>query len=200
VELPGDQNAKAMASWSEQPEYAVNTIQMPDGSRVIRWTEGREDGRCPYLQVWWDPNDPEPGRVMAVMLALPDGLTPTTLQRFPWAKWLAVADGSMRAVEVNTMGDLNEVVQMSDAIHAAVYDRRPPRGVVGTKKGRPPEHTDDFYRGIAQLYMELRQLGDPSPNKTIAEEKKVNVSTVRTWVSVARKKGFLAPGRPGRVG
>jgi hypothetical protein len=198
VELPGDQNARAMASWPEQPPF-VHTIEQPDGSRVVRWSESREDGRCPYFQVWWDPKDPSSDRVLGVMLVLPDGLTPTKLQRFAWAKWLAVADTSRRAVRVTNMEELNDVVQMSDAIHAATHGVRPPRGVVGTKKGRRG-HPDEHYQRIAHRYQELRMGGDLSPAKTIAIEESFNVNTVRTWISTARKRHFLPPGRPGRAG
>lgn len=197
-ELPGDHNARVMATWAENPPF-VHTLGQPDGSRVVRWSEGGGDGRVPYFQVWWDPKDPTSDRVLGVMLVLPDGLTPTKLQRFAWAKWLAVADTSRRAVQVTNMSELNDVVQMSDAIHAATHDRRLPRGLVGTKKGRrglPDEH----YQRIAHRYQELRMSGDRSPCKTISEEESVNVNTVRTWISTARKRHFLAPGRPGRAG
>lgn len=60
--------------------------------------------------------------------------------------------------------------------------------------------TDDFLGDLARMYRWLVGTGRNAPATVIAEQTGAPVATVRRWVSMARKKGLLPPGRPGRAG
>ncbi|MGW0692825.1 hypothetical protein [Streptomyces sp. NPDC002738] len=66
---------------------------------------------------------------------------------------------------------------------------------------RPPGRiTDEFLALLAQMYRYRVALQDPAPSTTIGAEVGAPVATVRRWINMARKAGFLPPGRPGRAG
>lgn len=61
-----------------------------------------------------------------------------------------------------------------------------------------PEQQQQFYRRVAMAYRQYAQTRPPAP--AIAEEAGVPVTTVHRWVREARHRGFLPPGRKGKVG
>lgn len=82
-------------------------------------------------------------------------------------------------------------------------------GAVSTQPGDEPAPltkpsggriTDEFLAELAQMYRWLVATGRTAPSTMIAEQTDTPVATVRRWVSSARKKGMLPPGRPGRAG
>ena len=173
----------------------VWTTLETDGSRTVRWSLGRSDGKRGELRVWFD-QESENAEVSAVQLSLPDGLTPTTLQRFPWARWIAVADASRRMVISAGLGPGSELFQ---AVEAARDGTRPSRGTPGARRGRPGL-PDEHYQDVARRYLELRSQGETSPTATIAEEREANRNTVAGWVRGARNRGYLPEARRGRAG
>jgi hypothetical protein len=70
-----------------------------------------------------------------------------------------------------------------------------PGPVQAPPKGRI---TDEFLVHVASAYAQA--VGEGSPAKVIAEQAKVPIRTVHGWISQARKRGHLPPGRPGRAG
>lgn len=60
--------------------------------------------------------------------------------------------------------------------------------------------TDDFLRDLARTYKWLVVTGNNAPATVIAEQTNTPVATVRRWISNARQRQFLPPGRPGRAG
>ena len=58
--------------------------------------------------------------------------------------------------------------------------------------------TDEFLVHVASAYTQAA--GGGSPAKVIAEQAKVPIRTVHGWITQARKRGYLPPGRPGRAG
>lgn len=60
--------------------------------------------------------------------------------------------------------------------------------------------TDEFLADLAASYRWLVATDHSAPSTKIAEQTGAPVATVRRWVSMARKKGILPPGRPGRAG
>jgi hypothetical protein len=59
---------------------------------------------------------------------------------------------------------------------------------------------DDFYESVAKAYIALSQV-TTSPSPVLADINGVaQVDRVRKWVSGARKRGYLPPGRAGKVG
>lgn len=136
----------------------------------------------------WDPD----ARPVEVRLALDvDAMTPSTLQRFPWARWLSFADSYWRTHD-NDPDDAHVRV----AIRTFNAERgRPNTGRPG-RRGHPPEH----YAGVATRYHQLRAEGASNPTTRLAAERHVSRSTAAGWVSEARRRGFLPPARPNRAG
>jgi hypothetical protein len=63
-----------------------------------------------------------------------------------------------------------------------------------------PKRTPDFYELVALQHGRLAANGDPNPSATIAEIGGVALSTAQGWVTRARARGLLPPGRRGRAG
>lgn len=59
--------------------------------------------------------------------------------------------------------------------------------------------SDEYLLKVARAYKAALQRKD-RPNKTIAEDVRVDVRTVERWVSRARAKGYLGPARKGVAG
>jgi hypothetical protein len=62
-------------------------------------------------------------------------------------------------------------------------------------RGRP----DRFYADIAAAYLDLAR-SSRRPAADLAEDHDVPVTTVHRWIKEARRRGHLAPGRPGKAG
>ena len=60
--------------------------------------------------------------------------------------------------------------------------------------------TDEFLSDLARTYRWLVASKHTAPATVIAEQTGAPVATVRRWISNARQRGFLPPGRPGRAG
>lgn len=131
------------------------------------------------------------GGPAAVRVDWRDGtLTPTALQRFPWSKWLAIADACIR-----TRGEDPTALMAAAAPAMGIKLAAPPRKRPGVR-GHPREH----YEKVAARYLELRRTGEAAPAKAIADEWHYSENTVRGWVRRCRELGLLPPGRPGRAG
>ncbi|WP_454119110.1 hypothetical protein [Microbacterium lacticum] len=63
-----------------------------------------------------------------------------------------------------------------------------------------PKRTPDFYELVALQHGRLAGHGDPNPSATMAEISGVPLKTVQGWVTRARARGLLPPGRQGRAG
>lgn len=63
-----------------------------------------------------------------------------------------------------------------------------------------PKQTPDFYELAALQHGKLAGRGDPNPSATMAEISGVALSTAQGWVTRARARGLLPPGRRGRAG
>ncbi len=60
--------------------------------------------------------------------------------------------------------------------------------------------TTDFYELAALQHGRLAQQGDPNPSATMAQLNGVALSTAQGWITRARERGLLPPGRRGRAG
>lgn len=60
--------------------------------------------------------------------------------------------------------------------------------------------TDEFLEELAVMYRWLVSDGNAAPAMSIAEQTGAPLGTARRWICDARKRRFLPPGRPGRVG
>lgn len=63
-----------------------------------------------------------------------------------------------------------------------------------------PKKTADFYELAALQHGHLAQQGDRNPSATMAQLNGVALSTAQGWVTKARERGLLPPGRRGRAG
>lgn len=63
-----------------------------------------------------------------------------------------------------------------------------------------PKKVPDFYELVALQHGRLTQQGDTNPSATIAQINGVALSTAQGWVTRARERGLLPPGRRGRAG
>ena len=88
--------------------------------------------------------------------------------------------------------------------------RRPsrPRTELGERKAPPappplsaPDDglTDEFFEQVRAAYDAAVDGGRP-PAPTLAVQARVPTRTVHRWVYLARKRGIMAPGKPGRAG
>jgi len=73
--------------------------------------------------------------------------------------------------------------------------RRSDRPRTARSRGRP----DGFYAEIADAYQRLAQTS-PRPAVDLAARDDVPVTTAHRWIKEARRRGYLAPGRPGKAG
>jgi hypothetical protein len=63
-----------------------------------------------------------------------------------------------------------------------------------------PKKDRDFYALVALQHGRLTQQGDANPTATMAQLNGVALSTAQGWVTKARERGLLPPGRRGRAG
>lgn len=63
-----------------------------------------------------------------------------------------------------------------------------------------PKKVPDFYELVALQHGRLAQQGDRNPSATMAQLNGVALSTAQGWVTKARDRGLLPPGRRGRAG
>src|SRR5690349_17720109 len=63
----------------------------------------------------------------------------------------------------------------------------------------PRNRPDAFYAAVASTYRHLVS-ETPQPVRQLAEANEVPKTTAHRWVKEARRRGMLAPGRPGKAG
>jgi len=63
-----------------------------------------------------------------------------------------------------------------------------------------PKKNPDFYELVALQHGRLSREGDKNPSATMAEINGVALSTAQGWITKARDRGLLPPGRRGRAG
>ncbi|UOQ88160.1 hypothetical protein MUN74_12780 [Agromyces endophyticus] len=77
--------------------------------------------------------------------------------------------------------------------------RRPARATLLKPLG-DPKKVPDFYELVDLLRGYLARKGDRNPRATMAELNGVALSTAQGWITKARDRGLLPPGRRGRAG
>jgi hypothetical protein len=63
-----------------------------------------------------------------------------------------------------------------------------------------PKKIPDFYEMVALQHGRLAQRGDANPSATMSRINGVALSTAQGWITKARDRGLLPPGRRGRAG
>jgi hypothetical protein len=210
----------------ERPS-AVDHQVTEDGWVILTFMNSDPPGRVPHLRHQpWEPSGQVPARVVGqlgvhfaredpddpssplgamdqVDLYLPGGLTPTDIRRFPWARWLEVADVMARLPD--PQGDPSWFQPEPRASTAGGKLKRAIYAEAGVKinlRGRPGRtgHGSEFYEEVAKRYTELMKAGVRSPTKTIAQERNYSRDTVAGWVRRARELNYLPKARKGRAG
>jgi hypothetical protein len=197
------------AEWSVTTSFEVAPVWSPSaagsyfisGRRVkavvLRFGDPDES---PRLRVEWDGG----GRIVSVRLTDPEGLTATALQRFPWARWLTVADGALRTFS-SPYGQLDGLRILAALEHderlerALSGERLRPRPDPSRRPGRAG-HPNRFYAEIARDYTALRQQGSLRPTADLAKQRRVSRDTMAGWVRRARERGLLPEARGNRPG
>lgn len=147
------------------------------------------------LEATYDDED----RLVSAKLHHAEGLQPATLNRFPWARWLTVADQALRErAQGGAIGRLTP--QLDSVVGAAMNGTRGRPGNVEQKRPGRKGHPADFYRQVAETYQALRREGVTNPTLKLAESAKVSRPTAAGWVKGARKRGYLPPARGNRPG
>jgi len=190
--------------------------EMPEG--VIRLNLGRGSDPAKWEEAGWveytvDLDAARSGEVTIreVRISLPGPMTPSRLQRFPWARCLRVVEAFVRnpgplyppvgpdqrkAREAYHAEWGQVAAEIDQAINEAMHGQKPKVKRRPGRHGHPPEH----YERVADAYKVLIATGEPAPNKRIADDWGYSRNTVAGWVRKARQLGYLPPARRGRAG
>jgi hypothetical protein len=96
-------------------------------------------------------------------------------------------------------GPTNRPLRLFDESERPVPPEARPCGQAAEKESRPGK-PDAHYEGVALEYLERCENRSRCPTKELAEPRGVPYATMRDWVSGARRRGYLGPGRQGRAG
>jgi hypothetical protein len=156
------------------------------------------------LELW-----PSSTTIVGMGAPVPAGINGDTMRHLPLGRWLAEAFGQLTDAEflartgsgydplLEAMGHTDTSAeriawarQVADAVQAVPLRRRGRRG-----------YPDDHYRRIALAYLDLQQQGvSRGIQHRLAEQERKQPETIRDWLHIATKKGFLTPGKQGRAG
>ena len=148
------------------------------------------------------------GRLGLAELRIVGEPTSELLRSIPVGRIEAAANAQLTAVD--------DVVSPAPPRHRRPPARaRPDGGEVGGDQGweQPPSpapggaaassrsrgRPDRFYADIAEAYQQLAQTSR-RPAGDLAARHDVPLTTAHRWIKEARRRGFLAPGRPGKAG
>ena len=141
----------------------------------------------------------------------PRGLVISRLQITPESDSSGVTGGLLRKIPV---GEVLAAVRLNAAWETAakeatriVLGQEPAKGLFGEGDERPPRRggrapiTSDLLREVAEVYLEETAPGKPAGGmKRMAERFGRPEETLRTWVTRARRQGWLGPSAKGRAG
>jgi hypothetical protein len=122
------------------------------------------------------------GRVRLVALQMAGQISAEALRSIPIGRIEAAANAELHPSSPATPPHPAEAAIPADLRSSAV-------------RGYP----DAFYEAIAGAYRRLAAIS-ARPVGEIAEANDVPVTTAQRWVKEARRRGFLAPGHPGKAG
>ena len=166
-------------------------------SEVIAWLGSSSD--AVHIFVVYDTV--VEGKVLSVGLKNNNGVSPAMLSRFPWKRFMLIADVERRMskFEFGSEELMAHSEQWKEAVNAATEGRKM-RATDPLKRPGRRGHPDAHYKEIAARYLQLLRQGETAPVKVIAGEYHVNRSTAAGWVGTARSKSLLPAGRRGRAG
>lgn len=139
---------------------------------------------------------------------LPSGLSGDVLRQLPLGRWLAEARGQLTDPDfvARTGSGYNEILEQMGYTSASTereeWARRVSQQTHSTMLPRGRRgYPDDHYRRIALAYLDLQREGvSRGIQQRLAEQEGRQPETIRDWLHIATKKGFLSPGKRGRAG
>jgi hypothetical protein len=157
----------------------------------------------------WRQRPPLPGTVHVRVEAHDDG-------RLGLAELRVIGQPTselLRAIPVGRIeATANAQLTLVDASVVPAPTRRRPRRAGGPKPPSPNDNgweqaaatdargrPDSFYADIAAEYQDQTSRS-PRPAADLADRHGVPVTTAHRWIKEARRRGLLAPGRPGKAG
>ena len=142
----------------------------------------------------WPPDAGSPASVRVRVDEGPDGRLRVVALRVDGE----VSAGVLRAIPVGRI-EAAANAQLHPAAPPAPLRRPRARIAASLRSNAVRGYPDAFYDAVASSYRQLvaassRPVGD------LAEANGVPVTTAQRWVKEARRRGLLAPGRPGKAG
>jgi hypothetical protein len=131
-------------------------------------------------------------------------LTPGDLRRTPLSRWESFVNahgGALERTLVESPGSAHRDISLAEMRLLLSHVASHPTFREGRDRLTRPDGTDPerFYRLVAEAYREYAEETRAVAHR-IAEEADVPVTTAHRWIREARARGFLPPGRKGRVG
>lgn len=146
-------------------------------------------------------------RLQRQLYAVPEEIRITGVTYLPWRPGDPITSQLLRELPT---------ARIEAAINKRLFAMRRANTVTGGKVELPsgrkiserdllkplgdPKRTPDFYELVALQHGRLAGQGDSNPSATMAEISGVALSTAQGWVTRARARGLLPPGRRGRAG
>lgn len=146
-------------------------------------------------------------RLQRQVFAVPEEVRITGVVYLPWRPGDPITSQLLRELPT---------ARIEAAINKRLFAMRRTRTITGGKIQLPsgqkihprdilkpladPKRTPDFYELVALQHGQLANQGDTNLSATIAEINGVALSTAQGWITKARARGLLPPGRRGRAG
>ncbi|MRG60130.1 hypothetical protein GE115_09635 [Agromyces sp. CFH 90414] len=205
--FPGERDDDASAQIDAVLGYddSATTESQLDGERTSGENE-TIDGRWRYLE-----HEATHTRVMIrlqrQLFAVPEEIRITGVIYLPWRPGDPITSQLLRELPT---------ARIEAAINKRLFAMKRTETITGGKIALPsghkiserdllnplgdPKKTPDFYELVALQHGHLSRKGDKNPSATMAEINSVALSTAQGWVTRARERGLLPPGRRGRAG
>ncbi|MCD5346133.1 hypothetical protein [Agromyces sp. S2-1-8] len=222
---PGDQSHDGMLAADDLPEGWYLPSRFPgerdvDASEQIDAVLGYDDQGAPADS---DQNETSGGRwryleheathtrvmirLQRQLLAVPEEIRITGVIYLPWRPGDPITSQLLRELPT---------ARIEAAINKRLFAMKRTETITGGKivlpSGRKvserdllkplgdPKKVPDFYEMVALQHGRLTQQGDANPSSTMAQVNGVALSTAQGWITKARDRGLLPPGRRGRAG
>ncbi|WP_368844797.1 hypothetical protein [Kocuria sp. CPCC 204721] len=176
---------------SSERKKAMEAAIGPDPDHEARWDliEHQESGQRAIIRV------SEP---------LTSNATITAVTVLPAPGERGVTSRAMRSIPVAALQTWHREQNVhKSAILRTFFTLQPPGGKVGAPEPSPSapiqrtERDDIFYALVANQYRKISRVNE-RPTAELARVNEISESTAQRWLWEARKRNFLAPGRPGR--
>jgi hypothetical protein len=150
-----------------------------------RGDHGAGDG--PPVRVRVRVGEGDDGRLHLVEMHLDGILSAEALRSIPVGRIEAAANAQLHPTATGAGGDVDVPAGAPSTLRDDL------------RETAVPGYPDAFYVAVAAVYRRLAATS-PRPVADLARDNAVPVTTAQRWVKEARRRGMLAPGRPGKAG